>query len=232
MTNQEDLGFYAIYPEFRRYDPPILKRKHVRQFDEEFWNRAACRPDMSFLEIGSGCGQFLAYLQQKGVHDFQGIDLDAAVLDVMPDSLKPHLAIADVWEYLDTLDAARRFDRIAMFDVLEHFSPEEGVRLLRRLKNVMKPDGALIVRVPNAGSPWGLQYQFHDLTHRIAFTDGSLTQLALAAGFQGAGCFPQKRRKGVRRLLEDGLHGILSHVLTESPRIWSANFLALLKPKP
>lgn len=224
----EEVNFYGVYPEFRHREPPILKDKHIRQYDEEFWTPSGCRADMAVLEIGSGAGLFLAYLERKGIADFMGLDLDASVLEGLPESLKGRLRIGNVWTFLEGGADGRTFDRIALFDVLEHFTPSEGVRLLKALDRIMRPGGRIVVRVPNAGSPWGLQYQHHDLTHKAAYNDGSIRQLALAAGLDCLAALPQKRKRGLRRHTEDAFHWLLSRILTEAPGIWSANFLAVL----
>ena len=42
-----------------------------------------------------------------------------------------------------------------MFDVLEHFSVEDGANLLSTIKSHLTSDGQIIIRVPNMSSPWG-----------------------------------------------------------------------------
>jgi len=222
--------FYTTYPDFRAYDPPVIKSKHVKQFDYEFWKPANCRTDCRVLEIGCGTGLFLAYLERKGVSDFAGIDADEKVLTVLPDSLKARVTIQDIWAYLGSEELQGGIDRVALFDVFEHFSPHEGVRLLTTLKEKLAPDARIVMRVPNMSSPWGLQYQYHDLTHKAAYTPGSLQQVALAAGYDVLAALPQRRRRGVRRGLENTVNWILDHTLTEPPPIWSANFIAVLSP--
>jgi cyclopropane fatty-acyl-phospholipid synthase-like methyltransferase len=221
--------FYAVYPSFREYATPELKQKHVRQFDREFWQATDARSDMSILEIGCGAGLFLAYLEEKGVKDFTGLDLDAKITEFIPAELLAHVKIVDVWEYLERVPP-HSVDRVAMFDVFEHFAPAEGVALLKKISNVLKPGGRVVMRVPNAASPWGLQYQYHDLTHKTAYNTGSLRQVALAAGFDTLSFFGQQKGHWFRRTREKMLHGLLSWMLTEPPGIWSANFLAVLAP--
>lgn len=195
MVEAKEEDFYEVYPDFRIYQPPNLKPKHSRQFDQEFWIPSQCSRDSSILEIGSGTGLFLAYLRDKQVERYFGIDTDAAVL----------------------------------FDVFEHFSPHEGVALLEKFKSILNPGGRVTLRVPNMASPWGLQYQYHDLTHKAAYTSGSIKQVALAAGYECLKCLPQRRKRGFRRLTETGLEFLLSKLITEPPGIWSANFIAVLE---
>jgi cyclopropane fatty-acyl-phospholipid synthase-like methyltransferase len=224
--------FYQVYDEHRTYASPDLRKKHLRQYDDQIWSPAACLPEMAFLEIGCGTGIFLNYLKHKGVQRFAGVDLDPHVLDVMPADLAEAVTIGDVWAYLEQIRTQAPFDRIVLLDVLEHFSPYEGVRLLRQLDGVLSQDGRIIVRVPNLSSPWGAQYQFHDLTHKAMYTPGSLRQVALAAGFDVIRCLPQRRGSATKRFLEDCVHGLLSRTITEPPAIWSANMIGIIgRPK-
>ena len=221
--------FYATYGRFKDYATPRLTAKDVRRFDSAFWQPAACRPDMAVLEVGSGTGLFLAYLAEKGVADFLGIDLDPALAPHVPPAVAAHFLSADVRQFLEDGAQGRTFDRVALFDVLEHFAPAEGVRLLQGLAAVLRPGGRIVVKVPNMGSPWGLGYQYGDLTHAAAYNPNSMRQLALAAGFVCTACYPHCQGSPSRRLRDSLVHGLLSRLLATPPEIWSANFFAVLE---
>ena len=105
-----------------------LKPKHVRQFRLDFVEAADFRAGMSVLELGCGTGLFLRFLEHLQVADFVGVDNDGRNLASMG-SLASRLAIADIDSYVSNLN--RTFDRIVMFDVFEHFTPTDGVKLLR-----------------------------------------------------------------------------------------------------
>ena len=223
--------FYADYASFKQYEATCLKPKHVHQYDAEFWSTTECTPGMAVLELGCGTGQFLMYLAGKGIDDFLGVDFDPGVDAVMPEAIRPHFRATDVWTFLDDGAEGRSFDRIVLFDVIEHFTPIDGVRLLKALATILRPDGRVLIRVPNNASPWAGRYQYGDLTHLAHYTSSSMRQLALAAGFECTDCLPQRKR-GLRRMLgmfEDGLHGLLNWVLTDPPDLWSANMLAVLR---
>ncbi len=67
-------GFYGTYASYKGYVTPTLRPKERRRFDADIWRPGRCDAAMSFLEIGCGTGQFLAYLAGKGVKRFLGID--------------------------------------------------------------------------------------------------------------------------------------------------------------
>ncbi len=232
MADQTEVNFYDVYTGFRPYEPPVLKSKHIQQFDYEFWTAAGCETSSAVLEVGSGTGMFLAYLEHKGVARYFGLDTDEAVLEVLPDSIKQNFAVQDIWDFLDRTAGSDTFDHIVLFDVFEHFSPQDGVRLLKAFRAILNPSGRITLRMPNMESPWAMQYQFGDLTHKGAYNANSLKQVALAANYNLVSAIPQRRSKGIRRMKEAILESILNVMLTEPPKIWSANFIAVLESRP
>jgi len=221
--------FYKSYAAYKRYQAPAVKAKHVRWYDREFWAPAACTPETSVLEIGCGTGEFLAYLQKKGVKRFFGIERDEKAVAVMEPALKDRVHVGDAWAFLARAGEVGPFDRVVMLDVLEHFSAADGVRLLEQIKGVLAPGGLVVARVPNMSSPWGGIHQFSDLTHKTAYTPGSLEQLALAAGYEAAAFLPQRRGSPFRRVAEDCLHWLLSRMLATAPVVWTPNVIAVLR---
>ena len=127
------------------------------------------------------------------------------------------------------VSADRPLDRVAMFDVLEHFSIEEGAALLSAIARRLNTGGKIVVRVPNVASPWGLQYQFGDLTHKAAYTPGSMRQLALEAGLICRKTYPQIRGSRSRRFFQSILSSLLKRMLVDPPEIWTGNFIAVLE---
>ncbi len=226
ISKPED--FYAAWSEDRTYVRADLKPKHRRQYEAQFWRPARCRADMSVLEVGCGTGLFLAFLAEKGVTDFTGVDPEPRVLDHMPAALAEHVHITDILGYLDGA-ADRTFDRVAMFDVFEHFSPYEGVDLLRRLRSRLAPDGLIAARVPNLSSPWGLRHHFGDLTHKAAYTPDSIKQAAAAAGYRVVECVPVRRARGARRLVQTWAERLAGWAFGEAPEVWTATFVAILQ---
>lgn len=228
FTKPED--FYGVYDRHRTYVQAEVRRKHRREFTANLWTPAGFRPGMRVLELGCGVGLFLAFLLSMGVEDVTGVEMDAKAKHFMPPDLAARVHTATFAEFLaDPLIAP--FDRIVLLDVFEHFDPGEGVALLRRLRPLLKSGGKLVIRVPNMASPWGLQYQYNDLTHKGQYAPGNIRQLALAAGWETEACRPYRRGSTMRRLTDIAFEWVMNHVLTDPPPVWTANFVAVLSPE-
>ncbi len=224
----DELNFYSGYEDFKGYQTPDLRKKHIAQFDREFWTISGCTSDMSVLEIGCGSGQFLRYLAHKEVRFFRGLDHDPALRAHIHRDIAKNFIVTGAFEYFAGLGTKDDYDRVVMFDVLEHFSVEDGANLLGTIKSHLTSDGQIVVRVPNMSSPWGGQYQYGDLTHKAAYTPGSMRQLASSLGLFCSAVYPQKRGSRSRILLQSILQGTLNKMLVDPPEIWSANFIAVL----
>lgn len=232
MSIERIEDFYAACAADRTYAAAEPKRKHQRQFDEQVWRPASCSANLSFLELGCGTGLFLAYLRQRRVDNFLGIDSEPRVLEYMPKDLHGHVRIAGIQTALDGELSGRCFDRIILLDVFEHFSPVEGVGLLERLQRHLAQDGRIVLRLPNAASPFGLKHHFGDVTHKAAYTPDSLRQVAYAAGFAPPHCLPVYQRTGWRRALQRLSEGVAACLFGDAPSIWTARFIAVLTPRP
>ncbi len=218
--------FYSSYRAYKGYQVPSLRAKDIARFDAEIWKPGAFSTDMNCLEIGSGTGVFLAYLARKGLANFRGMDHDPALLAVQPSDVVDRFECADVWSYLESLQDTT-FDRIVLLDVLEHFSPDEGFRLLSLINRALSGQGKIIVKVPNVASPWGQHYQFGDLTHKTAYTGDSLRQLATACGLRVERIYDQRRGSPRRRVTDAIVHRFLSWALLTPPPLWGANLYCI-----
>jgi 2-polyprenyl-3-methyl-5-hydroxy-6-metoxy-1,4-benzoquinol methylase len=127
------------------------------------------KPNARVLEFGFGNGRFMAWAKDRGCQ-VTGIE----ILDEM-------LAEARTAGYdarkLDEVSDSEFFDIIVSFSVLEHLSELELVEVLRFFANHLAPDGEIVLRFPNGGSPFGRIYQHGDLTHKQILTPSKLLQL-------------------------------------------------------
>jgi len=135
------------------------------------------------LEVGCGTGQFLAYLAAKGVEDFVGIDADGGVRAAIPETAANRFVESDLADFVTENTGKRRFDRVVLFDVLEHLTLEQGIAALESLHAIVADGGRLAIRVPNGGSPWGLHIQYSTIDHVTVYTTDKLIELARLTGY-------------------------------------------------
>lgn len=133
------------------------------------------------LDIGCGSGQFLYFLREMGFTNAVGIDLDERQVETGR-SLGLDCRRAAVFDFLR--DQPPELGVVSMLDILEHFTREELFPLLNAVVAKLKPGGRLISSVPNAESPVGLFSTYADITHEIAFTSISLTELFFCHGLK------------------------------------------------
>ncbi|MEE2761437.1 MAG: class I SAM-dependent methyltransferase [Pseudomonadota bacterium] len=216
--------FYETYSEFREYISPRIGKKELRQFRQNYWKNCEFFRDMTVLEVGCGTGLFLKYLEEEGVQEFFGVDNDPKVKEVLSGNIFDRVEIFDIIDYLDYIPKNRNFDRIILIDVLEHFNPSQGAVLLRKLSERLNKFGAIVVKVPNNGSPWGAGYQFGDLTHQSAYNSFSLRQLGIKIGMN-CRVFSYRRGNPRKQIIENFFHAAVELFLTERPEFWSANII-------
>ena len=97
------------------------------------------------------------------------------------------------------------FDVIFLFEVIEHLSLEEGMRLLQRIYGLLNAGGRLILTTPNTFNPGRF---WRDATHRVAYCYDELGGLLLGQDF---------KIKGMYRTYNDALHRYLFRVYAMSP---------------
>ncbi len=229
MSIKKISDFYAYYNAVKIYVAPIIKKKQIRWYDTEYWKPMHASVDKSVLELGCGTGEFLSYLQTKGVKRYLGIDRDVDALAVLPDSIRANTRIADIWDFLNSNNDIDPFDHIVLLDVLEHFSYVDGARLLEKLHEFLKKNGSILIRVPNMASPWGGMNQYADLTHISSYGPNNLGQLAVATGFKATQFLPQTRGPKLRQVTQAMLHSIIGRMLVTAPEVWTSNIIAIFK---
>jgi cyclopropane fatty-acyl-phospholipid synthase-like methyltransferase len=222
--------FYQVYDRHRTYVRAEMRKKHRREFTANLWGPAGFAPGMRVLELGCGVGLFLTFLRAMGVEDVTAVEMDPKVKEFMPADLAAKVHTTTFEDFLGRPDIGT-FDRIVMLDVFEHFAPGEGVALLRRFHSLLKPGGKFVLRVPNMASPWGMQYQYNDLTHKGFYAPGNIRQLGLAAGWDTEVCLPYRRGSAVRRFTDRLFECVMNRMLTDPPPVWTANFVAVLSPQ-
>lgn len=133
------------------------------------------------LDVACGAGHFLYYLGGEGYVNCRGIDISAEQVEVAQNNGIRNVEAAELFGYLAVNQG--RFDMIAAFDIIEHFTKDEVLNFLDAVFNALKPGGSVIVGTLNASSLMGAGTVFIDFTHETGFTPESLSQVMRVCGF-------------------------------------------------
>ena len=135
------------------------------------------------LDLGCGYGAVLYFAHEAGYRDVNGVDRSGEQVAVARTLGIEGVTEGDLMEAIAVLPDGSR-DVVVALDLIEHFRREELLPLVDQVRRVLKPGGRLIIYTTNAESPFFGCIRYGDLTHELAFTRSSLTQLLLASGFR------------------------------------------------
>jgi SAM-dependent methyltransferase len=206
-----DMGSY--YPEVywgwaaprpgRPYKPDAGNRRIFNTLVRDY-------PGGRVLDVGCGSGAIPAYMRTLG--------LDAIAVEPYERACqiaREHFGLEVVCAFLQDADLPdESFDAVTFFDVLEHTSDPVGD--LKKARSLLKPGGAVCVKVPNIAS-WQARlcgrwwYPLDAPRHLFHFTPRSLWAAFEAAGFSSSRCaaVPDAAcRRLFRRSVERWLQGL------------------------
>lgn len=116
-----------------------LTKSHILMFVPSLPNGKA-------LDVGCGCGELLLWLQRHGWGEVRGVELSQGAADLA----NKHGLNVFCGELVHAHYPDRYFDFIALNHVLEHM--HDPMQTLKEVHRILKPDGLLLVGVPNFGS--------------------------------------------------------------------------------
>ena len=222
------------YDEFNTSEGEQLSRRLSSAF-----SLAEVRPGMQVLDVGCGRGEILRHAAQLGA-DAYGIDYAAVAVNLSKRVIEPLGGIAPGRTAVFQADAKvlpfpdGAFDRVLMFDVVEHLHPWELDAALAEVQRVLKPDGMFIVHT--APNIWYDRYAY-PIVRRIRTLMGqgakyprnpreflvsvnehvhvneqsmwSLNQTLRKAGFKGKVWLESPPQHGGENLVIDAVRGML-----------------------
>lgn len=203
-------GGYEGYEAWKGWDKPFAcSAVEAEYFAGE--TRGLAIDGADILEIGFGSGSFLAWAQENGAR-VAGVEIIPALVEAAKargvELLAPDLASADTH--------AGRFRTIVAFDVFEHFDVEEIRSRLARCATMTASGGHLVLRFPNAQSPFGLAPQNGDPTHKSALSRSVFEQLLQGTPWQIVRYAPAYRTRGrglprrIARMLQYAVRDLIS----------------------
>jgi 2-polyprenyl-3-methyl-5-hydroxy-6-metoxy-1,4-benzoquinol methylase len=150
------------------------------------------QPRARVLDVGCAAGYFLRVLKEHG-HDVHGVELSHAIAKEAVAALgadRVHIGtLDDAVAAMDYRPAS--FDLVTLWDVIEHVPDPQSV--LRRLRELVRPDGRLLLETQNVASRWARwlgprwhHYKHHE--HLYHFTPATITRLLADCGFRVVDC--------------------------------------------
>lgn len=146
--------------------------------------------EAKILDAGCGKGDFVFWLIHLGFNNVRGIDISAEQIVAGKKSGFTNIYEDDVFDELSR--NANGYDVVIARDILEHFTKDDSVKFVKSIASTLTSDGIFIIQTVNAENLlWG-RLRYGDFTHEQAFTETSIRQLLLVAGFRDIMVFPQR----------------------------------------
>lgn len=134
------------------------------------------RDDIQILEIGCNKGFLIFALASAGFRKLKGIDLSPDDIQFAK-QLVPEAEVlcGDAESHLEK--ATESYDFIILKAVLEHVDKGKVVPLLMKIRDALRPNGRVIIDVPNMDWLMAQHERYMDFTHEVGFTRESLAQV-------------------------------------------------------
>lgn len=180
----EDLQLKPIQNDFTitqlrdKYEPEAKRQfKMVKSMFSETNN---------FLEIGAGYGLFLSIAEQYLDH-IDGVEISQNRREISEHLCKSKLFPLNLLTDEVPQAMISHYDVILLFHVLEHIG--EPKEFLRNTKSLMRPEGNLLIEVPNLNDHMldicsAYKEFYFQRAHVSYFTPGTLSLLANECGFR------------------------------------------------
>jgi SAM-dependent methyltransferase len=132
-------------------------------------------------DLGCGDGMLLRVFQELGFGNLRGVEGSGEMWALCRRHF-PGVELGDIRAFLGR--SVQAFDVVALFDVLEHFTREEGIGVLDEVFASLRPGGLLLLQLPNGDSPFAGGVFAGDVTHETLYTCSSLSHMLSMSGFE------------------------------------------------
>jgi SAM-dependent methyltransferase len=141
------------------------------------------RDGAAVLDVGAGDRRFERKMREVcGNLQYRSFDIDRS-------TQQDYYAIDDI---------EGRYDLIFAFEVIEHMTPAQGLRMVANLREHLAPGGTLLLGTPNLYHP---HRYFGDLTHVTPYKYEELGALLVLAGYRVKGFYRIYNDSFLRRAL-------------------------------
>ncbi len=159
----------------------------------DFLSRFIKDTKSSVIDIGSGYGNFLKNLKDRGYENLFGIEPNREAVKVAKENFGFEIYNANLG---DASLPQNMFDAATLIAVIEHFN--DPIKELKNIYKLLKPGGYLYVNTPNLLDVTLRQgiNKYFKFVHTFYFTETSLSNCLKKAGFEIVGNYtlPSDRR--------------------------------------
>jgi 2-polyprenyl-3-methyl-5-hydroxy-6-metoxy-1,4-benzoquinol methylase len=181
-------------------------------FTSLFKDRIEISPNDKILELASGNGFFLNYCKGLGVKDVMGVDISAQNVAYIKTNITKNVVLSDVTNFFEKDQG--KYDMIYSKDLIEHLTPDAVFNLIGQCRKALNPQGKLILLTINASSSPLVHNmaRYYDFTHETSFTEWSIRQVLVTAGFKKIKIIPTRPTFKNMRFI-----GKLHHIIYTMP---------------
>src|SRR5262245_24289773 len=160
----------------------IYRKLALRDHIQFIMRSAADRSGVELLDVGCGSGTLLGLIKKRGIRP-TGVDFSSEAAQV---AAKENGVRVVVGSLAEAGFPNHSFDIVTLFHVMEHVTNPRSV--LAEVSRILKPDGVVILQVPNIDSwqfkAFGAKWYGLDIPrHVIDYSKGSILNLLAASGF-------------------------------------------------
>src|SRR5262249_53138007 len=124
----------------------VYRRIALRDHLAFIMKAAGNHTGLEILDVGCGSGTLLGLLKQRGFQ-VRGVDFSAEAAAIAKSENGVNVAVGSIEE---ARFSNRSFDIVTLFHVMEHVTNPR--RVLAEVARVLKPDGVVVLQVPNIES--------------------------------------------------------------------------------
>jgi SAM-dependent methyltransferase len=156
-------GLYEYRKQIRKKFPSFWRVKITKKpFDVVY---PFLNDNMRVLDVGSGNRNMESKLKNKCKNIvYKSMDIDK-------DRFHDYYSLDDIKE---------KFNLVLLFEVIEHLEFEEAVSMLKKIKNILLPEGRFILTTPNVFHP----NRYWEYSHKVAYRYDELAGLLMSLGYE------------------------------------------------
>ena len=202
--------------------------RNSKMYEELYGKYLPENKEVKILDVGSGFGWFLHYLNSKGYYRIMGVEIDEYKVKTAR-KFGIEIKRTSIYDFFMLNLLRERYDLIFMLYILEHMTIPEVEEILSMAYKSMSQRGRIVVSVPNMESPFNLRLRYIDVTHQIGFTASSLLYILYQAGFDDLKIsedviIPEDKKRMYRKYKKI-IQGMCHNLCVRSPLFFSEGLI-------